>query len=107
MREYRWSEGVYVKDGHLWCLLLDIATLPREDIGERVVLQPPRWTSVRGIHDVPELECKIYFVPDANIYIAIGENANGYWDAVFVDLISYEAEFHKRFPNSKLVDEEN
>lgn len=88
MREYQWDDGRYLTDGHSWCMLLDISKLSWEDTGERVVLQPPKWASLTGIHEEPALECKIYFVPEANIYIAIGEKANGHWDALFYDLSS-------------------
>lgn len=100
MREYKWSKGHYLTDGHLWAMLLDIPKLPREDTGERVVLQPPIWPFRDGTWDVPPLECKIYFVPKANIYIAIGEKANGYYDCLFFDKLSYVAECNRRNPNN-------
>lgn len=99
MREYKWSKGRWLSDGHLWAMLLDIPKLPREDTGERVTLTPPKWLSREGFTDTPPVECKIYFVPEANIYIAIGEKANGYLDVLFFDKISYKAEADKRFPN--------
>lgn len=104
MREHQWDEGRYLADGHSWCMLLDIPTLPREDTGESVVLQPPKWASISGIHAAPALECKIHFVPEANIYIAIGEKANGYWDVLFYDLISVTEEHHRR---SKMIQQED
>lgn len=94
----QWDEGRYLTDGHSWCMLLDIPTLPREDTGERVVLQPPKWASISGIHEPPALECKIFFVPEANIYIAIGEKANGFDDVLFYDLVSSNREIQLRKP---------
>lgn len=99
MREYKWSKGRWLSDGHLWAMLLDIPKLPREDTGERVMLTPPPWLSREGFTDMPPVECKIYFVPEANIYIAIGEKANGYLDVLFFDKISYKAAADKRMPN--------
>ena len=99
MREYEWSKGHWLTDGHLWALLLDIPKLPREDTGERVMLTPPKWFSREGFKDMLLVECKIYFVPKANIYIAIGENANGYYDCLFFDKLSFEEEAARRNPN--------
>lgn len=99
MREYRWSKGRWISDGHLWAMLLDIPKLPREDTGERVVLTPPKCVCRDGLTDMPPVECKIYFVPDANIYIAIGEKGNGYLDLLFFDKISYNEEAVRRNPN--------
>ena len=103
MREYQWSKGRWLSDGHLWAMLLDIPKLPREDTGERVVLQPPQWPFRDGMKDVPPLECKIYFVPKADIYIAIGEKANGYLDVLFFDKLTYVASCEYRNPNGVWV----
>ena len=53
------------------------------------------------------VECKIFYVPKANIYIAIGEKVNGYLDVLFFDKISYKAEADKRVPNGKWTDYED
>ena len=98
MREYCWSDGNWLTDGHSWCMLMDIPKLPREDTRERVVLQPPKWVSIDGLYEVPPVECKIYFVPDAEIYIAIGEKANGYLDVLFYDMITVNEGYARRFP---------
>ena len=100
MREYKWSKGRWLTDGHLWAMLLDIPKLPREDTGERVMLTPPPWLSREGFKDMPPMECKIFYVPKANIYIAIGEKANGYYDCLFFDKLSYVAESNRRNPNN-------
>ena len=107
MREYNWSKGRWLSDRHLWALLLDIPKLPREDTGERVMLTPPPWLSREGFKEMPPVACKVFFVPRANIYIAIGEKANGYLDVLFFDKISYSAEAHTRIPNGKQTDYEN
>ena len=107
MRKYNWSKGCWLSDGHLWAMLLDIPKLPREDTGEKVVLQPPQWIFRGGMQDVPPLECRIYFVPKANIYIAIGENANGYYDCLFFDKISYNEEAARRYPNGVWSDDDD
>lgn len=106
MREYQWDQGRYLTDGHSWCMLMDIPKLLREDTGERVVLQPPKWASLPGIYEPPALECKIYFVPEANIYIAIGEKANGYNDVWFYDLISVDQECRRRHPDINWIKQE-
>lgn len=107
MREYKWSKGRWLTDGHLWAMLLDIPKLPREDTGEHVMLTPPPWLSMAGVTDMLPVECKIFYVPKANIYIAIGEKANGYLDVLFFDKISYKAEADKRVPNGKWTDYED
>ena len=107
MREYRWDEGRYLCDYHNWFMLLDIPKLAREDTGEYVMLQPPKWVTISGLHTVPEVECKIYFVPEANIYIAIGEKANGFHDVLFYDLISADYECRRRYPDVYWDDEED
>lgn len=106
MREYKWSKGHWLSDGHLWVLLLDIPKLPREDTGERVMLTPPPWIFREGFTDMPPVECKIFYVPKANIFIAIGEKANGYLDILFFDKISYKVEADKRIPSGKWDDYE-
>ena len=95
-----------MSDSHLWALLLDIPKLPREDTKERVVLQPPQWVCREGLTDMPPVECKIFYVPKANIYIAFGEKANGYLDVLFFDKLSYKAEADKRIPSGKIDDYE-
>ena len=100
MREYKWEEGRWLTDGHNWCMLLDIPKLHRVDTGERVILQPPRFVHI----EAPPVECKIYYVPDANIYIALGENAYKGIPVLFYDMISLSAEEHKRFPNIRRVE---
>lgn len=107
MREYKWSKGRWLTDGHLWAMLLDIPKLPREDTGEHVMLTPPPWLSMAGVTDMLPVECKIFYVPKANIYIAIGEKVNGYLDVLFFDKISYKAEADKRVPNGKWTDYED
>ncbi len=95
MKEYRWQKtGIWISDGHNWNLDLDIPRLPREDTGETVVLQPPKFVH----HEVPPVECKIYFVPEANIYIAIGENAFKDIPVLFYDENSFEAEYRRKYP---------
>lgn len=96
MREYRWSKGRWLSDGHLWAMLMNIPKLHREDTGERVVLLPPPCVC---LEDLKPVECKIYFLPDANIYIAICEKVNGYLDVLFFDKISYNEEAARRNPN--------
>lgn len=97
MREYKWEEGRWLTDGHNWCMLLDIPKLPRVDTGERVTLQPPRFVHI----EVPPVECKICYVPDANIYIAIADNAFKDCPVLFYDMISLSAEQRRRFPDIK------
>lgn len=98
MREYQWDKGRYLSDGHLWVMLLDIPKLPREDTGERVMLTPPPWFSRKGFVDMPPVVCKIFYVPAANIYIAIGEEANGHLDVLFFDKKTLMEEHSRRFP---------
>ena len=103
MREYMWNKGHWVTDGHLWAMLLDIPKLPREDTGERVLLRPPQWIFYGHPKPVEQVECKIFFVPKANIYIAIGEKACYEWDVLFFDKISYLEECNRRFPGREWV----
>ena len=107
MREYSWSKGRWLSDGHLWALFLDIPKLPREDTGERVILTPPQWVSRGGLIDMPPVECKVFYVPQANIYIAIGEKANGYLDVLFFDKLSFEEEAARRGHNWVRFDNKN
>ena len=106
MRENKWSKGRWLSDGHLWAFLLDVPKLPREDTGERVMLMPLQWISREGLTDMPPVECKIFYVPKAKIYIAIGEKANGYLDVLFFDKISFKEEAARRNPNGIWTDDD-
>ena len=100
MREYRWRFGNWLTDGHSWAMLLDIPKLPRVDTGERVMLQPSPFVHI----EAPPVECKIYYVPEANIYIALGENAYKDISVLFYDMISLQKEHHRRFPDAPLAE---
>lgn len=101
MEKYRWQKtGIYLNDNHNWNLDLDIPRLPRVDTGETVILQPPKFV----YHEVPPVECKIYYVPEANIYIAIGENAFRDISVLFYDKNSFEAEYRRKYPNREKIE---
>ena len=55
---------------------------------------------------MPPVECKIFYVPKAKIYIAIGEKANGYLDVLFFDKISFKEEAARRNPNGIWTDDD-
>lgn len=92
--KYDWYDGIWLTDGHNWNLDFDIPRLPREDTGETVVLQPPKFMQ----YEVPPVECKIYYVPKTNIYIAMGENAFRHIPVLFYDKNSFTAEFQRKYP---------
>lgn len=97
-----WNKGMWLTDGHNWNLDFDIPRLPREDTGKTVMLQPPKFLD----YEVPLVECKVYYVPDANIYIAIGEKAFRHIPVLFYDKNSFVAEFQRKYPNRQLTWEE-
>lgn len=108
MSKYRWQKkGIWLDDNHNWNMDLDIPRCKREFTGETVVLQPPKYC----IREVPPVECKIYYVPEANIYIAIGEKAfcgnSRDVSVMFYDMNSLTAEQHRRYPDRNWVEEED
>ena len=104
MREYEWRFSRWLTDRHSWVLMLDIPQLPREDTGDIVMLQPQPFPSIPLI-EVGPVACKVYYVQDANIYIALAENAYRKYSALFYDMISLKQEYQRRFPGATFVDD--
>ena len=104
MREYKWRFARWLTDNHSWVLMLDIPQLSRDDTGEVVSLQPQPFPSIPLI-DVGPGDCKIYYVPEANIYIALAENAYRKYSVLFYDMVSLKEEYHRRFPGMLFADD--